>query len=139
MTTISGLPAKLRTTSDVARPMMPILIQVPALSRSSRRPGRCRVSRRRLRREVRYAGLTMMSLMPMAMLFLMLGGARPADRPMVVAAALGVNDLGGGVPASSPRVTLLFEPSAPAESHPVIFPGYLLPVDGPEDPVHAGR
>ena len=136
MTKTSGLPAKLRTTTDVARPMMPILIQVPALSRSTRRP---RTSRRRLRREVRYAGLALMSLMPLGVLFLMLGGARPADRPMVVAAALGVNDLGGGLPASSPRITLLFDPTAPAETVPVNFPGYLLPVDGPEDPVHAGR
>ena len=138
MSATTGLPARMRTTTDAARPMMPILIQVPTLTPSARRGTRPRSTRRRLRKEVRYAGLSMMSLMPMGLLFLSLGGARPADQPLVVA-AISASEMG----MACPQITLSIEPVAvavePTESDPVVFPGYLLPVDSPEDSAHAGR
>src|SRR5206468_4296801 len=69
-----------RTTSDVAGPIVPILIQVPTLRAPARRSAPAR-RRRRLRKEVRFAGLTMMSVLPVGFLLLALGGAQPVERP----------------------------------------------------------
>ena len=80
MTTTLELAGRTRMTSDVARPIVPILIQVPNLRAPGRRPGPTR-RRRRLRKEVRVAGLTMMSVLPVGFLLLALGGAQPAERP----------------------------------------------------------
>ncbi len=132
MTTTLELAGRPRVTSDVARPIVPILIQVPNLKAPARRSGPAR--RRRLRKEVRYAGLTMMSVLPVGFLLLILGGAQPVERPARGSVAR---------EAEAPRVAvasvaLVDTPvvSAPA---PVVFRDYLLPVDGPEEPDHAGR
>jgi len=145
MTSHLCLPARSRATIDVAGPILPILIRVPAL----RPPGRAggwppvRARRRRLRKEVRLAGLTLMSVLPASLLLLTLGGARPVARPAVSQAT--------GVPAAparaveSCRVSLSFEPTgdpaprAALVSVPVVFPGYLLPGDGHEESAHARR
>lgn len=141
MTTTSGLLSRSRTATDVARPTLPILIQVPALRPSTRGSVRPRAARRRLRKEVRLAGLTMMSALPMGLLALILGGARPPAPTLVEVTARATAEL-----AATPRVTLSFEPtpgpesdSASGSADPVAFPGYLLPVDGPEDPAYEGR
>jgi hypothetical protein len=140
MTTTRDLPCRMRTPSDVVRPMLPILIQVPALTSSTRGPGRPRTRRRRLRKEVRFAGLTMMSILPVGLLLVTLGGARPADRPIAPIAALTPHS---EARYAAPRVSLTFEPAnpvlVPKAFVPVEFPGYLLPVDGPEEPAHAGN
>ena len=120
--------------------MMPILIQVPTLTPSTRGASRPRTRRRRLRKEVRFAGLTMMSVMPVGFLLMILGGARPETRPTRSVAPLSANHEARN---SEPRVTLTFEPVNPhplqRASVPVMFPGYLLPVDGPEESAHAGN
>ena len=140
MTAIRQLPARLRTTTEVARPIVPILIQVPALTPSARGLGRPRTRRRRLRKEVRVVGLTMMSLLPVSFLLLTLGGARPADRSTISAVPVPSYHQARN---AAPRVSLTFEPAspvfAPKASIPVVFPGYLLPVDGPEESAHAGN
>jgi hypothetical protein len=121
---------------------VPILIQVPNLRASARRSSPAR-RRRRLRKEVRVAGLTMMSVLPVGFLLLALGGAQPAPRSVKAAA-----------PAPAPvapartveanrdaSVSLADAPiaSVAAAPVPVVFHDYLLPVDGPEEPDHAGR
>jgi hypothetical protein len=135
------LSARSRSTTDVERPIMPILIQVPALTASSRRMSRPGTRRRRLRKEVRVAGFTMMSILPLTFLFLTLGGARPSDRPtMAVVDRLPAVTGGAEVIAD---VVLTFDTertgTAPTATVPVVFPGYLLPVDGLEEPAHAGH
>jgi hypothetical protein len=141
MTMCIELSDRSRSTSDVERPDMPILIQVPALTASSRRMSRPGPRRRRLRREVRVAGLTMMSMLPLTLLFLTLGGARPSDRTaMAVVDRLPTATSGAEVIAD---VVLTFETERPGQAPnatvPVVFPGYLLPVDGFEEPAHAGH
>jgi len=140
MTITRELPDRLRTASHVVHRMLPILIQVPALTPSTAGAGRNRTRRRRLRKEVRVAGLTMMSVLPVGFLLLTLGGARLADRPAKAVAAFATSHVGRD---ASPRVSLAFEPTSPERvskaSAPVVFPGYLLPVDDPEELAHAGN
>jgi hypothetical protein len=143
-----------RTTD---RPVVPILIQVPALpalmgpsarsslrvkarTSSSLRPQR----RRRLRREVRVAAYAMMLMAPMMYAPLALWGERssntkPAESP------------GPERPMDGPELTsalhppvisisiepVVGAPSSEAEP-PVVFPGYLLPDNDSEGTVHAG-
>jgi hypothetical protein len=141
MTTTLELAARSRSWTDVERPVVPILIQVPALTASSRRMCRPVVRRRRLRKEVRVAGLTMMSMLPLTLLFLTLGGAGPTDRP-----AMAIIERLPAVPVRAEviaDVVLTFDTErtgpAPTATVPVVFPGYLLPVDGLEEPAHAGH
>jgi hypothetical protein len=141
MTTTLELSARSRSTTDVERPIVPILIQVPALTVSSRRISRPGTRRRRLRKEVRVAGLTMMSMLPLTLLLLTLGGAGPTERPgIVVVNRVPAAPVGAEVIAD---VVLTFdtERTGPASTAivPVVFPGYLLPVDGLEEPAHAGH
>jgi hypothetical protein len=87
--------------------------------------------------------MMMMSVLTVGMLLLMLGGARPVDRLKATAVAkVSVVDADDERDLSS-RVTLTFEPVstnvAANASVPVVFPGYLLPVDGSEESVHAGN
>jgi hypothetical protein len=89
--------------------------------------------RRRLRREVRLAGYLMICLLtliwlPRALLFRSEGSA--------------VEARSGRIAAPAPAISISIEPAvlapyADAES-PVVFPGYLLPDDGCEEPAHAG-
>jgi hypothetical protein len=143
MTTTLELAGRSRTTSDVARPIVPILIQVPSLTAPARRSAGARRRRRRLRKEVRVAGLTMMSVLPVGFLLLALGGAQPVERPArskvptAVAPARTVEapcDRDASVELADAPVASIA--SAPV---PVVFHDYLLPVDGPEEPDHAGR
>ncbi len=132
MTTTLELAGRTRTTSDVARSVVPILIQVPNMKASGRRPGPAR-RRRRLRKEVRFAGLTMMSVLPAGFLLLALGGAQPIERRA------------GASTGPEPEVVqvasaaVLDEVSTASIRVPVVFHDYLLPVDGPEEAEHAGR
>jgi hypothetical protein len=146
MTSTLELSARSRMTSDVARPVVPILIQVPNLTAPGRRPGPSR-RRRRLRKEVRVAGLTMMSVLPAGLLLLALGGAHPAERPapaLVRAPIRAVAELArvstlAPVDADVAPAASLDETTVAAAPVPVVFHDYLLPVDGPEEPDHAGR
>jgi hypothetical protein len=133
MTTTLELAGRRRTTSDAAGPIVPILIQVPSLRAPARRSAPAR-RRRRLRKEVRFAGLTMMSVLPVGFLLLALGGAQPAERSARAAAPR---------EAEAPRIasaTALADAPVASASVPVVFRDYLLPVDGPEEPeLHAGH
>jgi hypothetical protein len=139
-------------TSD--RPVVPILIQVPALpalmSPSARPSLRVRAAtsphrrRRRLRREVRVAAYAMMLAAPLVSAPLWIWGewsstAPRAARPEPACAADG-KDL--AVAHHPPVISISIEPAtgvtgAEAEP-PVVFPGYLLPDDDSEEPAHAG-
>ncbi len=143
MTTTLELAGRRRTTSDAAGPIVPILIQVPSLRSTARRPSPAR-RRRRLRKEVRFAGLTMMSVLPVGFLLLALGGSlRPVGRPagadprgieaprLASASALAEVPVASAFPLEEAPVA-----SVPA---PVVFRDYLLPGDGPEELDHAGR
>src|SRR5262245_25568665 len=142
-------PAVPRLTREAARPMVPVLIQVPALSsrdrasaraavRSQRRPA---ARRRRLRREVRMVGCTMLMAGPLLLASLLLWGGRPnismaSARPSIDAAC--VEDS-----VRTPPVSLTIDPSALTPfaadiEPPVVLPGYLLPDDGCEESAHAG-
>ena len=120
----------------------PVLIRVPRV-REARRPSasargrlpshgpatlggvgngsRTNRPRRRLRREVRLAAWALLTLFPLCGAALFLRGAVPARNP---AAPVSITI---GPPAASWEVTA-----------PVVFPGYLLPDDGAEEPRHAG-
>jgi hypothetical protein len=144
MTTNQDLCPRLRTTSDVVRPAVPILIQVPTLRASARRLAPVRTRRRRLRKEVRVAGLTMMSVLPVGFLLLALGGAQPVDRPL--SASLAKVSSESRRDAAIPPVlavaapgTETVAPVAVPTCVPVVFRGYLLPADGPEEPEYEGR
>jgi hypothetical protein len=132
--------------------MVPILIEVPVVSglapvRVSTR-SRIRLDagrwaaqrRRRLRREVRLALLGALVVLPPTLAGgMVLRGGRPAT----------ARDSGRWSPDREPgsvhhppMISLSIEPAAYApQGHvepPVVFPGYLLPDDGSEEPVHVG-
>jgi hypothetical protein len=126
-----------------------VLIEVPAVrpTREARRPSasataRVRASgplrrRRRLRREVRLAGLVLSAVAPLALAAIML--ASPG--PVVVESNISPAGIAAVRP---PTVRLSIEsPGVDAEPEaesPVVLPGYLLPDDGTgsEGAAHAG-
>jgi hypothetical protein len=111
------------------------------LRRGLRRPQ----PRRRLRREVRLAGYLMICLLtliwvPRVLLFRSEGSAVEARSGRTGAGRGRAGTAFRTVPA--PAISISIEPAglapyAGAES-PVVFPGYLLPDDGCEEPAHAG-
>lgn len=160
-------PAVAPLTHDLApireivrdRPVVPVLIRVPALRPATQRRVR---RRRRLRREVRLGGMALLFGAPLLALGAMLPGTGPPTASLPAAPA---PEAGGAAP---PQVSLLptLEPvpapsspdppaSAPDDEHwvdawagdlpPVRTSGYLLPGlpaledgDGPEEAPHAG-
>ena len=142
-----------RTPRVTSRPAVPVLIQVPAvpsLERASRRATarlqrRPAARRRRLRREVRMAGYTLMMTAPLILASLLLWGGRPAVS-MAATRPVGdcVSDDGRAdlAAARPPAISISIEsatlsPCSEAEP-PVVLPGYLLPDDHCEEPAHAG-
>jgi hypothetical protein len=124
------------------RTPIPVLIQVPrvaAYSRPSRRwSGRARVKpRRRLRREVRWVCYAMLAVLPPALSAFAYWEGRQAAL-LEIRAPQAAEAAAEPLP---PRVSLSIEPALPpppAEpAAPVVFPGYLLPDDGLEEPAHA--
>lgn len=134
--------------------MVPVLIQVPAIPSSTRSTQRVSfrnfrrpaTRRRRLRREVRMAGYTLLMASPLLLASLLLWGGRPtvsmasARTPEAEARDCDAKDLAAA--SRPPTISLSIEPSGltpivEVES-PVVLPGYLLPDDGCEDTHHAG-
>ena len=125
LSTVAGLRA-------VAPP--PVLIVVPNLANPAGKI-QPRVRRRRLRREVRFAGYALLVIFPLSLALGSFGGDRfpspaPGDR--------------GPVPSRiHPTISLApLEPIVAVERDretPVFLPGYLLPADTPEDMSHGGH
>lgn len=156
-----GLQTRPRSTrphvheSDEPRSAIPVLIEVPTIHPQTRRPRRpsrtatqrirenvyrhgsshAERPRRRLRREFRVAGYTMVALLPLLLAVLLLRGA-----PTSLAASRTRGPVTAAV--RPPAISLSVEPSTPAartrSKPPVVFHGYLLPDDDFEDPAHAG-
>lgn len=138
-----GLPNELIPARAATRPAVPVLIQVPALGsgphirplRRTAAPAR----RRRLRREVRMAGVGLLAGLPLTCLTLALGlggplGAAQASKSGKAADPAGVVSVVETAPIAPPDAL----DAASWEPAPVILPGYLLPVEDLEDPAHAG-
>jgi hypothetical protein len=136
-----------------ARAVMPVLIRVPTLPeslegsrwRSVRRRPRSRVQkpRRRLRREVRLTGYGLLLSATLTWAAPALRGITPSlfshpDRAPRIPSSQGAP----GVAGLRPTISISIEPAALAPyadaQSPVVFPGYLLPDDGCEEPAHAG-
>lgn len=113
---------------DAALQFLPVLIQVPALSRRGR-PLTRRTKGRRLRREVRVAGTALLCGVPMAWMLLVLG----VGRSEVVAAperpAFTVSD-------DPPMVTISLEPSR--ELGPPVVLESIIPDLDTEEAFNAG-
>ncbi len=140
-----------RTTG---RPVVPILIQVPAVPALMGRAGRTspgvRVRtgaslhpqrrRRRLRREVRVAGYAMMLMAPMMYAPLAMWGERSSNEPRAVGPGSDCPELTTAL--HPPVISISIEPVAGSSCSeaepPVVFPGYLLPDNESEGPAHAG-
>jgi hypothetical protein len=140
-----------RPISD--RPVVPILIQVPAFpaptSRSAWPRVRARAAtspqrRRRLRREVRVAAYALMLAAPLVSAPVWIRGewsstVPGAARPEPAPAAEGTDR---AVAHHPPVISISIEPAAGVTGTeaepPVVFPGYLLPDDDSEEPAHAG-
>ena len=117
---------EVRSKTRIARPVYPTSF---AAVRGQNRPR----GRRRLRREFRLAGCVLAALLPtvLAMSFLHRSATaetaaeestRPPFPPVV---SLSIEAQGVTIQAEAPA--------------PVVFPGYLLPVEGGEETSHAGR
>jgi hypothetical protein len=114
--------------------------------------------RRRLRRQVRVAGYTLIGLLPLLLAWSHWTDAQPIRHPATRQPSLPAHragqeaperemDPGAWVSASAVRtspapVSLSIEPAGTAVDSdtktPVVFPGYLLPDDHHEEPVHEG-
>lgn len=133
------------------RATVPVLIEVPILPelnaaesrawgvrRPAARPHHRR--RRRLRREIRGAAYAMLVVVPMTVAPFGLLGGRPAPSPRPGALVVEAADL--GATRQPPSISISIEPTigvaGPEAEPPVVFPGYLLPVDDTEEPAHAG-
>ncbi|MEO6807750.1 MAG: hypothetical protein ABI353_01375 [Isosphaeraceae bacterium] len=114
---------------DAASTFLPVLIQVPALSRRGRPLTHRTTGRRRLRREVRVAGTALLCGVPMAWMLLVLG----AGRSEVVAAperpAFTVSD-------DPPMVTISLEPVR--ELRPTVVLESIIPDIDTEEAFNAG-
>jgi hypothetical protein len=140
-----------RTTG---RPVVPILIQVPAVPALMGRAGRTSMGvrvrtgtsvrqqrrRRRLRREVRVAGYAMMLMAPMMYAPLAMWGERSSNEPRAVEPGSDCPELTTAL--HPPVISISIEPVAGSSCSeaepPVVFPGYLLPDNESEGPAHAG-
>ncbi len=154
MTTNPERMGRPQMESDAAGRRLPILIEVPRVGTMHGRVGsRGRTQgprRRRLRKEVRVAGMTLLSVVPLCLLILTLGGPRPNPRfPRLERVSFATHP---DSRASHRTEAILGLESTATESTPlddhatqlrpiatVQFPGYLLPADGSEDLDHAGR
>ena len=84
---------------------------------------------RRLRREIRWIGLTILSILPLFSAFLLLRGS--------AAQGVSIENSDAAPYAISISIDAPGSPSNSGAS--IVFPGYLLPDDGSsEDPAHAG-
>jgi hypothetical protein len=142
-----------RPSHAATHAVLPILIQIPELPESLQNQGprtvrarpRSAVSRprRRLRREVRMAGYGILLMGTLAWISPALRGALPVFVAQTGRAPGSGEVLGTArVSGARPTISISIEPAAlapyaEAES-PVVFPGYLLPDDGGEEPAHAG-
>ncbi len=156
MTQEQGLQAwsSYRPTRFDASDEVAVLIQVPALKTASRRPrtrtfrstGHPTHRRRRLRREIRWAGYALLAVCPFFLAFVLLGGvpsavslaSSPTPQPLTV------RETGSpsAEPHRPPSISITIEPAATPSiadvEAPVVFPGYLLPDDEREETPHAG-
>ncbi len=137
--------------------VLPVLIQVPVLPGTSSRRGRRKTRvevvgdrhgparpRRRLRREVRWAVTLSLGLFGLGLggtPWILRGlGMTPVDPPGSTAHA---ENRSGNSPRP-PSISISIEPATITPypyvdaDAPVVFPGYLLPDDGSEEPLHAG-
>jgi len=132
-----------------ARPVMPVLIRVPALhaipslTRRPAGPAPAR-GRRRLRREVRLVGSALLIGMTTTLGLLPMWAGRGPGRALAASAA--------PAPASSPAAAAspverepvaslspAIEPTTPREfAHPVVLFGVIVPDDGAEEASHHG-
>lgn len=142
--------------AEPALEAIPVLIRVPSLSQAAGVRRRVPARRRRLRREFRMAGSTLLMATPLAWALIMLGGRESEPMAGVPARLIGIECLGtpvvvadevprvrampgAGSTASNPETAAMIVPaSARGRRSPVVLPGYLLPVDGTEEPAHAG-
>ena len=170
MSRTEALPAKWISPIDPGISTIPLLIQVPRYSSHpvrgkphlqahamSMSPGGRTRRRRRLRREVRLTGYTVLAMVPLLLAL----WSWPVNRPIRLSGAhlLSIPYPSGelrGLPVQGdtelwasaealrpvPPVLLSVEPfgtngDADGET-PVVFPGYLLPDDTREEPAHEG-
>ena len=133
-------------------PIIPVLIRVPSLDPTTGARRRPPIRRRRLRREVRMAGSLLIMATPLAWALMMMGGRDPEPLAGVPARLIGIEGLGTSVDESArnpaiarpstslgPETAATVGPASPrATWGPVVLPGYLLPMDGNEEPAHAG-
>jgi hypothetical protein len=128
---------------------VPLLISVPSLASPARAPRSRRLNavapprRRRIRREIRAACIAAAATLPIAFgAFLLLGDR--VGKPLTGLSGLPRDSVAVGIETvqQSPAITISIDPTVfatPAEGEqPVVFPGYLLPDDGPEESAHAG-
>jgi hypothetical protein len=126
------------------------LIQVPALPaqgrvsrRSTVRPGtNASRRRRRLRREVRVAAYALAAAAPLFLVATMLWAVQPPRTLASAAPGKLATDKDDRGTLRPPSISISIEPTiltpyAEVEP-PVVFPGYLLPDDGREEPANAG-
>ncbi len=95
------------------------------------------------RREVRVAGYTLLTALPLAFASALLLGGRSTALLGSVGPAAPVARVSSDMAATyhPPVISITIEPAGltPVEAEPpVVFPGYLLPDDGPEEQAHAG-
>jgi len=140
-----------------ASTVLPVLIQVPAIPATlhrqrwgksaggvrndTRRPGSR--PRRRLRREVRLTGYALLCIVALIWLPRMLL-LRSESAAVETHSGRGAAHRGRdrAAYATAPAISISIEPTTLAPyadvEPPVVFPGYLLPDDGCEEPAHAG-
>ena len=124
------------------RSAIPVLIQVPRVSISTRPSTRCSTRerskpRRRLRREVRWALYVLGVALAPALSAVAYWEGRQAAL-LEIRAPHAAQPEGEPLP---PRISLSIEPAVPLPpadpAPPVVIPGYVLPDDGLEEPAHA--
>lgn len=130
--------------------VVPVLIEVPTIEvvrdtswRPSAAVGFRPPSRRRLRREFRAVGYTLMTALFLSAVIPW--GVTPAVTPPsnLLSTRIGLSRTDESVPDAPPLVLISIEPVALAPvmdaRFPVFLPGYLLPDDGPDvETAHAG-
>ncbi len=130
-------------------PQLPVLIQVPALATVRPRQRQVQIAprslpRRRLRREVRWAGFAA-AIVCAGWVGSSWRDIWPMIRVGVVSRLDGALSQNGHlapayeVPAVAVRIDSLPAATFREQDAPVVLPGYLLPADATEEPGHAGR
>ncbi|WP_435019871.1 hypothetical protein TA3x_001523 [Tundrisphaera sp. TA3] len=140
MTQTQDKPTLLIPAARRELPAVPVLIRVPMVAGVARGP-RHRPRRRRLRREVRFAALALLTAFPVSLGLFLASGDRAEALAIAATTTLDIECDEPPIQCLSLRLEPIVSTAAPILDRdvPVVLPGYLLPAEVNEETSDGGH